>query len=147
MTYTVNRTGAIPGGGSGGVTPTPPGTVAARPTSITGELQSWTETFVPSVVRSDMESLDIKVRRRTTGIQRTGDASVTLKAAQYADFRKWFEVDCMGGVLPSRFVLPPGCAPEVWRFASPPVISWLAGKVAFQATFKLEQMPAWKNLV
>ena len=145
MTYTVNRTS--PGGtGGGGVTPTPAGTIASRPASIAGELQTWTETFTPSVIRSDMESLDIKVRRRTTGVIRTGDATVTLKAEQYEDFKHWFIVDCMAGILPSRFKFPPNCKEEVWRFASPPTIQWL-DKAAFQASFRLESLPVWKGWV
>lgn len=120
--------------------------IAVRPGSISGELQTFTESFTANVVRSSVESMDIKTRRRTTAVIRTGDATMTLPVEVYGDFRAWFETACWGGALPTRFVLPPDCKEEVWRFAAPPAIAWLNQALAFRVTFKIEQMPVWRSL-
>lgn len=116
-------------------------TIAARPASISGCVQSWSEADMPQVIRTSMDSGTVKVRRRFTGIHRTANASVTLKAEQYDDFMDWYRTLCMGGVYPTRIITPYG-KEEVWRFTEPPQIEWIDAK-AFRATLALERLPAW----
>lgn len=122
-------------------------TIAERPTTIDGCFQTWAEVDKSQVVRSEMDFGTIKVRRRTTGVIWTIDASVTLRAEQYDDFMNWFRVNCQAGVLPTRIKRPQDAKEVVARFAEPPTIQWPdMNKAAFQATCKFEQLPEWRNL-
>jgi hypothetical protein len=116
--------------------------VAARPASLSGCFQSWSEKQVANSIRTDMENGTVKVRRRTTGIFRQADVSVTLKGDQYQDFVDWWNVNCQQGALPTRVITPYG-AEEVWRIVEPPSIEWLQGNPnpAFRASMKLERLP------
>lgn len=115
--------------------------IGTRPASISGCFQTWNETQVSNVIRTDMDNLTVKVRRRTTGIFRQAEASVTLKADVYDDFVKWFNVDCQQGAVPTRVMMPNG-REEVWRFSEPPAIEWVQHNV-FRATVKLERLPGF----
>lgn len=116
--------------------------IGARPASISGCFQTWNETQVANTIRTEMENGTIKVRRRTTGIFRQADVSVTLQGDQYQDFVDWWNVNCQQGAIPTYVVTPYG-AEEVWRIAEPPAIEWIqAGqKPAFRASMKLERLP------
>jgi hypothetical protein len=120
------------------------GTVATRPLEISGGLQTWTETTDPNaLLRSAMDSAQtIKVRRRVTHPIRMGQASVTVPANLVALYRQWFEVSCQGGVLPTRFIFPPDCLEQIWRFSTPPTYDWVDAK-ACRISFSLEKLPQW----
>jgi len=120
-------------------------TIGTRPASLDGCWASWQEKQQPNVIRTDMDQPgNVKVRRRTTGISRVANVSVTLEATKYQDFLTWFNVACQGGVLPTRVTTPYG-ADEVWRFTEPPQISWIDPK-AFSVTAQIEQLPAYRGL-
>lgn len=149
MTLTVQQ----PGAAGSPVTPPPappylvPGGVA-RPTGIDGCLQTFNETQLENVVRSQSDNnAVVKVRRRTTAAVRVADATVTVPGAEVELWKQWFDVFCQGGVLPTYFKTPYGTE-EAWRFSAPLAITWGQGSgmgnhVA-TITMKLEQMPAWK---
>jgi hypothetical protein len=87
------------------------------------------------------------VRRRTTAIIRTGDASIVIKGADYDAFQRFFLITCMGGINPSKFKFPPDGREETWRFSAPPVYEW--GKVdkgnhVVRVSFALERLPGWE---
>lgn len=124
------------------------GQIANRPTGISGCLQTFNETSLENTVRSQSENNSIiKVRRRTTAIVRIADATVTVKQAEVALWKQWYEIACQGGVLPTRFIMPYG-GEEIWRFSAPISITWgqgaKAGAHAATITIKLEQLPAWR---
>lgn len=121
--------------------------VAERPKSIDGCFQTWAETDKSQVVRSEMDFGTVKVRRRTTGVIWTIDASVTLLASQYDDFMDWFRVACQAGVKPTRIKRPQDAKEVVARFSEPPTIQWLdMDKQAFRVQCKFEQLPEWRAL-
>lgn len=125
----------------------PIGTVAARPAELSGCFQSFSETTLPNIIRTQSEdNTTIQVRRRATHPTRTADATMVLKQDEVQHFKKWFEANCMGGALPTRVIHPDG-SEQVWRFASEPVYAWQQGagqgKHYCQITIKLEQMPNW----
>lgn len=119
--------------------------IGARPTSITGCMALWNEEYKPNTIRSDMDDMTVKVRRRTTGLVRKIDTQVTLKAAQYDDFVAWFKVNQLGGSIPTRITTPNDHREIVVRATQPPKIEWV-DKGAFTATMSWEQMPGWEQL-
>lgn len=119
--------------------------IAPRPKSIDGCMQEWSETFLANTIRTSMEDLSVKVRRRTTGLVMNIDAKVTLKAEQYEDFLKWFQIDQQGGSLPTRIKRPKDGKEIVVRCSQFPTIQWVDTK-AFSASIKFEQMPEWRTL-
>lgn len=125
----------------------PVGQIATRPSGITGAFQTFVESAMPNVIRSQGDdSQVVKVRRRATAAVKTADATVIVKAAEVALWHSWYEDSCQGGVLPTRFKIPPSCTTEqVWRFAAPLQYDWsveASGK-ACRITIKLEQLPHW----
>lgn len=68
-----------------------------RPANIDGCWSAWAERDQAQFIRTQMESGKVKVRRRTTGVHRTAEVSVTLKAELYDDFMHWFRVLCQAG--------------------------------------------------
>jgi hypothetical protein len=124
------------------------GPVANRPTNVSGCLQTFNETQLENVVRSQSDNnAVVKVRRRTTAAVRVADASVTVKQSDVALWKNWFETACQGGVLPTYFKTPYGTE-ELWRFSAPLSITWgqgpMPGQHAATITMKLEQLPAWR---
>ena len=120
-------------------------TIGARPADIDGCWGSWEEKQDPNVIRTDMEATGyVKVRRRTTGITRRANVSRVFEAKHFDDVMRWFNVDCQGGVRPTRIVTPTK-KEEVWRFTEPFTISWV-GPDAFQASVMIEQLPAYRGL-
>jgi hypothetical protein len=119
--------------------------IGARPTSIDGCMAVWNEDFKPNTIRSDMDDLTVKVRRRTTGLIRNIDTQVTLKAAQYDDFITWFRVNQLGGAIPTRIKRPQDGKEIVVRARETPKIEWIEPK-AFTATMSWEVMPGWETL-
>ena len=120
-------------------------TIGTRPASLDGCWASWNEKQEPNTIRTNMDQPgNVKVRRRTTGISRVANVSVTLEATKYDDFVSWFNTACQGGVLPTRMTTPYG-ADEVWRFTEPPQITWVDPK-AFSVTCQIEQLPAYKGI-
>lgn len=120
--------------------------IATRPASIDGCFQTWSEADKSQVVRSEMDFGTIKVRRRTTGVIWTVEATVTLLAEVYEDFQQWFRVACQAGAKPTR-VKRPDAKEVVVRFSEPPQIQWLdMDKRAFRVNCKFEQLPEWKGL-
>ena len=116
--------------------------IGARPASISGCFQTWNETQAANTIRTEMENGTVKVRRRTTGIYRKAEVSVTLQGDQYQDFVDWWNVNSQQGAIPTYVVTPYGTE-EVWRIAEPPAIEWIqAGqKPAFRASMKIERLP------
>jgi hypothetical protein len=152
MTLTVQQPGAT----GGTVTPpTPPylppnpvPSAAPRPNGIDGCLQTFNESQLENVVRSQSDNnAMVKVRRRTTAAVRVADATVTVPSAEVELWKKWFDVACQGGVLPTYFRTPYGIE-EAWRFSAPLSITWGqgsgVGKHFATISMKLEQMPAWR---
>jgi len=119
--------------------------IAPRPSSIDGCMQSWNESYAANTIRSAMDDMEVKVRRRTTGLVRTIETTLTLKAAQYHDFVEWFRVSQQGGVLPTRIKRPQDGLEIVVRVTAPPIIKWIDRNV-FEASMKWEQMPSWATL-
>lgn len=122
------------------------GAVANRPAGLTGALQTFSETTdEAALVRSRMDDAQtIKVRRRVTVPIRQGSASVTVKAEEVALWRTWFNDNCQGGVLPTRFKFPPNCSEQIWRFASPLTFDWI-DRTACRIAFALEKLPQWED--
>lgn len=122
-------------------------TIGARPASLDGCFQTWSEHDASSTIRSDMDLGGYtKVRRRTTKAAWQVEASVTLSASLYETFMEWFRVACSAGVFPTRVKRPDG-KEVVMRFTQPPVIEWFqADKGAFRAACQLEQLPEWATL-
>jgi hypothetical protein len=122
--------------------------IASRPASIDGCMQTWSEHDEIKVVRSEMETGMVKVRRRFTGSIWLIDASVTLEARLYDAFRDWFRVNCQGGVLPTRVKRPQDGKEVVVRFSAPPAYDWSIdpGAAAFRVSMTFEQMPEWATL-
>lgn len=116
-------------------------TVSTRPARLDGCWQSWREARQPQIIRSEMESGAVKVRRRFTGRRRMAEVSVTLKAEFYQDFVDWFEVTCLAGVNATQMKDPLGNE-QAWRFTAPPEIEWLE-PVAFRATATIERNELW----
>lgn len=144
MTIVVQKAGAS---GGGGPVLQPVGTIAARPAQLDGALQTFVETTMANVIRSQSDDNQmVKTRRRATNVTRTADASLTLRANLIPIFKVWFLDNCAGGTLPTRFKIPPACAAEeIWRFAAEPQYDWSidASAKACRITFKLEQLPNW----
>jgi hypothetical protein len=120
-------------------------TIAQRPASIDGCMAEWSETFLSNIIRSQMEDMSIKVRRRTTGLIMNIDSKVNLKAEQYEDFLNWFRVDQRGGSIPTRIKRPIDGKEMVVRCSQFPTIQWIDSNV-FAASMKWEQMPEWSTL-
>jgi hypothetical protein len=121
--------------------------IAKRPDKIDGCMQTWTETYLPQVIRTDMDAPGYtKVRRMVTGKTTSIDASVTLKAELYDDIQHWYFENSQAGLIPTRVKRPQDGKEVVVRFTEPPTINFI-DKVAFTASFKFEQLPAWVTLV
>jgi hypothetical protein len=125
------------------------GQVANRPTNVSGCLQTFNESQLENVVRSQSDNnTTVKVRRRATAAVRIADASVTVKQSEVALWKDWFEIACQGGVLPTYFKTPYGVE-ELWRFSGPLSITWgqgpKAGSHVATITMKLEQLPNWRS--
>jgi hypothetical protein len=119
--------------------------IAPRPKEIDGCMQKWNETYSANTIRSSMDDMEVKVRRRTTGLVRTMDTTLTLKAPQYDAFIEWFRVAQQGGAIPTRIKRPQDGKEMVVRCSAPPQIQWI-DKNIFQVQMKWEQMPAWVTL-
>jgi hypothetical protein len=123
----------------------PPPTIdvphAVRPAFLDGCWASWSEQQQQNLLRTQMDSGAIKVRRRTTGIRRVAQVSVSMPAKQYDSFMGWYNVNCQQGVLPTPMCTPQ-CKEELWRFVEAPQISWVS-KDVFTASATIERMPGW----
>lgn len=122
-------------------------TIGSRPDSLDGCFSTWSEYDASSTIRSDMDLGGFtKVRRRTTAAAWLVEASVMLPAELYADFMKWFRINCAAGVFPTRVKRPDGVE-VVMRFTQPPVLEFPErDKTVFRASVSLEQLPAWAGL-
>ena len=119
---------------------------AARPVGLPGCWSSWGEQDQPQIIRTSMDSGDIKVRRRYTGLHRRADVSVRLPADSYDTFMTWFRVSCQNGVMPTNIIEPSGVE-SIWRFVEAPTIQWLGrGAEAFEASCSFERLPGWQEL-
>jgi hypothetical protein len=114
---------------------------AVRPAALDGCWASWSEQQQTNMLRTQMDSGAIKVRRRTTGITRVAQVSVSMPATKYAAFMGWFNLNCQQGVLPTMMCTPQ-CNEELWRFVNPPAITWV-NKDVFTATCDIERLPGW----
>lgn len=120
--------------------------IAARPVGLDGCMQTWTESYEPNVLRTNMEmSGYTKVRMRTTGKTTKIDATATLDSKHYDDIQTWFFTTSQAGVIPTRIKRPQDGKEIVARFVEPPIINFI-DKKAFNVTFKFEQLPAWVTL-
>lgn len=121
--------------------------IAARPASIDGCFQTWTEKDAEATLRSDMDMGGYtKVRLRTTTASWLIEATVVLLASQYEDFQTWYRQNCIRGVLPTRVKRPDG-KEVVVRFTAAPAIEWpTADRTNFKAACSFEQLPEWRNL-
>ena len=119
--------------------------IGQRPVTIDGCMSAWQETYMPNTIRSAMDDMEVKVRRRTTGLVLNVDCSVVLKAELYNDFLDWFRVAQQGGAIPTRIRRPNDNKEIVVRASAPPAIRWIE-KTVFEVSMKFEQMPAWRGL-
>ena len=119
---------------------------ATRPIDVHGCFQTWSEKDETNLIRTKMDNGIPKVRRRTTGIYRTANATVVLEKDDYPKWISWFRLDMQQGARPSFFIEPDGTE-SVWRVVEPPVVEWgaitLEGALAVKMTFKLERLPGW----
>lgn len=120
-------------------------TIGARPVTIDGCMQGWNESYLPNTIRSSMDDMEVKVRRRTTGLVLNIECSVVLKSSQYQDFIDWFRVAQQGGAIPTKIKRPNDGKEIVVRASAPPTVKWIQNNV-FEASMKFEQMPAWRGL-
>lgn len=122
--------------------------IAQRPLTLDGCMQTWVEHDEVKVVRSEMETGMVKVRRRFTGTVWLIEATVVLEAVYYDDFRDWFRINCQGGVLPTRVKRPQDGKEVVVRFSAPPQYDWSIDGAggAFRVSMTFEQMPEWSTL-
>jgi hypothetical protein len=118
--------------------------IATFPQTIDSCAQTWAEKQSPNTIRTSMENQTVKVRRRTTGIQRVAEITITLKSDVYQDFVDFYNVDCQQGIVPARFTTPYGKS-EVWRISNQPQIDWI-DKKAFTVSMQIEQLPIWIGL-
>lgn len=119
--------------------------VAPRPASIDGCMSTWRESYVPNSIRTEMDDLEVKVRRRTTGMIRHIETTVILKADVYDDFVQWFKVNQQGGTVPTRIKRPQDSKEIVVRVKEPPQINWIEARI-FEATISWETSPSWDLL-
>jgi hypothetical protein len=108
-------------------------------------MQGWNESYLPNTIRSSMDDMEVKVRRRTTGLVLNIECSVVLKSSQYQDFIDWFRVAQQGGAIPTKIKRPNDGKEIVVRASAPPTVKWIQNNV-FEASMKFEQMPAWRGL-
>ena len=116
-------------------------TVVNPPSEFDNCMQTWREASMPTVIRSEMDSGAVKVRRRFTGRRRMAEVTMTLKAEHYDAFIRWFELDCLGGVNATRIKDPRGTE-QVWRITEPPEIAWIEAG-AFTASMVIERAESW----
>jgi hypothetical protein len=120
--------------------------IGARPAGLDGCMQTWSESYEPNVLRTNMEmSGYTKTRMRTTGKTTKIEASATLDSKHYDDIQTWFFTNSQAGVIPTRIKRPQDGKEIVARFTEPPMIQFL-DKNAFNVTFKFEILPAWIGL-
>jgi hypothetical protein len=136
-TGTVTGTVSVPAA----VGPGPTVPYAQRPATLDGCWSSWSEQQQQNLLRTQMDSGAIKVRRRTTGIMRVAQVSVSMPAKNYDSFMRWYNVACQQGVLPTMMCTPQ-CKEELWRFVEAPQISWVSKEV-FTASCQIERLPGW----
>jgi hypothetical protein len=108
---------------------------------LDGCWSSWSEQQQQNLLRTQMDSGAIKVRRLTTGILRVAQVSVSMPAKNYDSFMRWYNVSCQQGVLPTMMCTPQ-CNEELWRFVEAPQISWVS-KDVFTASCQIERLPGW----
>ncbi len=121
-------------------------TIATRPSTISGCLQTLSESWEESLLKSKMENGVIKTRRRTTHTPRIANGAFILTRDKYADMVDWFYVRCAQGVHPTRIKMPGSNTEEVWRFSKPPSFEWDRSAKAFLVSIQIEQLPEWVGL-
>ena len=120
--------------------------IAERPGTIGGSMQTWSEQSTTGVIRSSMEGLDVKVRRRTTAVVTQITCTLVLPRSKYQDFMDWFYVAQKAGAIPTRIRRPYDRAELVVRAMEMPSISWTTAAEAFTANMKFEHLPIWDGL-
>lgn len=114
-----------------------------RPTALSGCWAAWSERDQEVIIRSQMDSGQVKVRKRTTGHHRIARVSARFPADQYDDFMLWFRDTCQGGALPTTMVEPTG-VDAIWRFRAAPEITWVGREAsAFEVSAEIERLPGW----
>lgn len=111
-------------------------TTAARPGELHGCWQSWQETQVDNVVKTEFENGAVRTRRRFTGKQRIINASVTYPKNLYDKFMDWFNINQQQGAVPT-FVKDPLGNEITVQWLAPPNINWLSGAIAFSAQVRM----------
>lgn len=119
---------------------------ALRPADLSGCWATWSEQDLPQTIRTSVDTGDVKVRRRVTGVHRRANVSAQFPANQYSDFVTWYRTLCSAGIKPTAMFEPNGTE-GVWRFAEPPTISWPSvGGEVFAVSAVIEKLPGWQNL-
>jgi hypothetical protein len=121
-------------------------TIASRPASIDGCFQTWSEQNAPRIIRTNMDNpASVKTRLRFTAPLKKIECSVVLKSTVYQDFINWHEVNCQGGIYPTRIKRPDTGQEIVARFTECPKIEFLERNV-FRANCVFEVLPEWRAL-
>lgn len=111
--------------------------VGTRPAQLDGCWQSWSETDVDVVTKTEFESGNVRSRRRFTGVQRKIQASVTLPVSLYDTFLDWYRVNQRQGAIGTTVKDPLG-RDLVVQWLGPPKIDF--GKPSagtFKATVQM----------
>ena len=113
--------------------------VGTRPAQLDGCWQSWSETDVDVVTKTEFESGNVRSRRRFTGVQRRIQASVKLKMDLYDAFMNWYRVNQRQGAIGTTVKDPLGREITVQWLAPPQIQFGRPGDDTFTATVDMWQ--------
>ena len=108
--------------------------VGTRPAQLDGCWQSWTETDIDVVAKTEFESGAVRTRRRFTGIQKRIEATVTLKVELYDTFMDWFHINQRQGAIGTTVKDPLGRDLVVQWLAPPKIDFGKPGDGTFKAS-------------
>ena len=102
--------------------------IVARPPQLDGCWQTWNETPIDVILRTEVDSGALHTRRRFTGRSFTVSAQVTMKVEFYEIFMQWFNANQKQGAA-ATYVTNPQGDQVVVQWTAPPQISWPDKKV------------------
>lgn len=91
-------------------------------------------------IRSDVDVGPAKVRSRFTDAVDTYTTEIFLDFDQWGDLKDFYKTILVNGTLPFLFHDPMTDTDEVFRFASPPTVQPLGGRV-FRINMNWEKLP------
>ncbi len=102
--------------------------------------QGYRELPPETTIRTEMDAGPAKVRRRFTAGVRDFRVQLRLDGSQTTTLDDFYLQSCAGGAQPFDWVHPRTQAAATFRFAAPPVYSYLGGDY-WQARLDLELLP------